>query len=1001
MTAPDLLLPLAQLSIFCAIVSAVSLLLLIPISKKKHATYSLLKRNFAAYFSNPTGYVFICVFMLLSSIAAFWPQEFFSRNLATLDQMNRWFPVIMLVFIPAITMSIWSEERREGTDELLLTIPASDTDIVLGKYLAAVAIYSAALMFSMISNSLVLISLSNGDVDVGLFAATYIGYWFIGIAMLALGMAASFLTSNLTIGFLLGALFNAPLVFVLYSDRLFPSRSVAQALSWWSYASRFSDFGRGVISVSGIVFFTMVATVGVYVSVLLIGSRHWMGGRDGRTMLYHYVIRGLALVCIAVGATKFFSYHDVFRFDGTSAKLASLSPDTRKILNELDPDNGILIEAFISRDVPQEYVEKKVDLMNMLREFQARGGSRVEVRLFDNLEPFDDRATRAQEQYGIDSQKVTFTTPGGLRQEEIFLGAAFTCGLERVVIPFFDLGIPVEYELIRSISTVAGKSRKKIGVLKTGVNMMGGFTMQGRLPKELIIEELEKQYEVQAVDPNQPIVEGNLDVLLAVQPSTLTPPQMENFVAAVRNGQPTAIFEDPFPYFRAQTPGTSEPNRPQGGMFGMGGQPPAPKGDIRRLWDALGLEMVGAPTSFGGGAPADVVCQFYNPYPVQHEAITAEWIFASPLAPGADHEALNTDDPATKGFQQVLFLYSGALRNLDSPLEFMPLTKTGDQTAEITLSDLRANARSPQALQYLRDVTNKRYVIAARVKGRLRDDLTMSDVGSPLLAQAAPPQPLTQDDKDAYASADSEVDEVKAKLESSNTKEKNAKSDSGDESRLPEIHAVYVCDIDLLSSEFIAIRANPNSEVDWQFDNVPFVLNLIDSLAGDDSLLDIRKRKLRHSSLRLVDTKIESAQKEKMVKTQEYEEQYQNDLAEAQSDLEAIKAKEAEIAQMLTMSQAAGGGLTPEVKAEILKLQVKQVRAQQAAEVKRQKLEREREQKMNRIDKDLELEVRKVQTKYKLQAAFLPLIPPFLVGLVVFWMRNRRERESVGLTRVR
>ena len=183
----------------------VALGLLIPISKAKRATYSVLKRNFAAYFSNPTGYVFICVFMLLSSVAAFWPQQFFSRNLADLEQLNLWFPMIMLVFIPAITMSIWAEERHEGTDELLLTIPASDTDIVLGKYLAAVSIYTAALMFSMLTNFLVLVSLSLGDVDIGLFISTYVGYWFIGLAMLALGMVASFLTSNLTIGFLLGA----------------------------------------------------------------------------------------------------------------------------------------------------------------------------------------------------------------------------------------------------------------------------------------------------------------------------------------------------------------------------------------------------------------------------------------------------------------------------------------------------------------------------------------------------------------------------------------------------------------------------------------------------------------------------------------------------------------------------------------------------------------------------------------------------------------------------
>lgn len=73
---------------------------------------AIFKRNFLNYFSSPSGYVFICVFVLLCGIAATWPNEFFNRNLANLDQLNAWIPYILLVFIPAITMSIW---RRNGS----------------------------------------------------------------------------------------------------------------------------------------------------------------------------------------------------------------------------------------------------------------------------------------------------------------------------------------------------------------------------------------------------------------------------------------------------------------------------------------------------------------------------------------------------------------------------------------------------------------------------------------------------------------------------------------------------------------------------------------------------------------------------------------------------------------------------------------------------------------------------------------------------------------------
>ncbi|MBR5626318.1 MAG: ABC-2 transporter permease, partial [Thermoguttaceae bacterium] len=150
------------------------------------------KRNFTAYFLNPTGYVFICVFVLLSSIAAFLPDEFVNSNLANLAQLNLWYPLIQLVFIPAITMGIWADERRQGTEELLMTMPLSSGQIVLGKYLASTGIYTISLLVSAISNLAILEFL--GNPDIGLFLSTYLGYWLIGLTMLSIAAVASFLT---------------------------------------------------------------------------------------------------------------------------------------------------------------------------------------------------------------------------------------------------------------------------------------------------------------------------------------------------------------------------------------------------------------------------------------------------------------------------------------------------------------------------------------------------------------------------------------------------------------------------------------------------------------------------------------------------------------------------------------------------------------------------------------------------------------------------------------
>lgn len=190
----------------------------------KRAAFAVMKRNFVGYFSNPTGYVFLCIFVFLTSVAAFYPPEFFNQNLATLDQLNYWYPLIMLVFIPAITMSIWAEERRAGTDELLLTLPADDFDIVIGKYMSAAAIFTSSLLFSQLSTFVTLTILTEGGLDTGLIFSTYLGYWFVGVTMIAIGMVASFLTGNLTVGFILGALFNAPLAFASLADTIVTTR---------------------------------------------------------------------------------------------------------------------------------------------------------------------------------------------------------------------------------------------------------------------------------------------------------------------------------------------------------------------------------------------------------------------------------------------------------------------------------------------------------------------------------------------------------------------------------------------------------------------------------------------------------------------------------------------------------------------------------------------------------------------------------------------------------
>jgi ABC-2 type transport system permease protein len=175
-------------------------------------------------------------------------------------------------------MSVWADERRQGTDELLLTIPASDWEVVFGKYLATVGIFTVALLFSCACNLAIL--LTWGTPDAGLFLTNYLGYWFTGLAMLAVGMVASFLTSNLTVGFVLGVLFNAPLVLADRAGAVM-GPGLAEKVRAWSLGEQFSDFGRGVVSLSAVAYFLGIVAVCLYLAMVLIGRRHWTGRRDG------------------------------------------------------------------------------------------------------------------------------------------------------------------------------------------------------------------------------------------------------------------------------------------------------------------------------------------------------------------------------------------------------------------------------------------------------------------------------------------------------------------------------------------------------------------------------------------------------------------------------------------------------------------------------------------------------------------------------------------------
>ncbi len=954
------------------------LLLMLPLGLYRQAAFAVMKRNFSGYFSNPTGYVFLCLFVLLTSFAAFWPHEFFTTNLANFDQLNKFLPYIMLVFIPAITMSIWADERRQGTDELLLTLPARDFDIVIGKYFAAVLVFTVSLLFSQLSNYGVLLALTGGELDTPLLFSTYVGYWFMGIAMLAIGMVASFLTNNLTVGFIFGAAFNAPLAFFSNSDVILSNTVWIERLFNWSLLQRFEPFGRGLISPSSILYFIGIVVIGLYLCLILIGRRHWLGGRDGTSMLWHYLARAifLAIAMIALVLVVQHSPINRARIDVSQSKISTLSPTTIKILRELEtqevdddgrPVDPIKIDAYVSATVPTEYVQTKYDLVNLLREYDVLGGNRLQVSLNQGMQPFSQEAILAEKRYGIRPVTVQSQSRGALRQEELILGVAISSGRSRVVIPFFPYGAAVEYELTRAIAAVANPNKKTIGVVETDAMPMGGVvyrrTADGQtqpmtVPMLRVLAEMQRQYNLERVNAGTPIPlfveeEGaeprrRYDVLVVVQPSKMSPDEMTNLVNAIKLGQPAIIFEDVL---------TQEENFPTAGgtpFTRMLPRPTLEAGDIRDLHNALDLDIdqmtrVDQDTKQPVSIPWLIWQASINPYPRNPQLNQPEQLIVRQEV--ATEGRFNADDPATRGINEVLFTYATYINpKSGSTLEFIPLVLTAN-AGRLLMSDF-LSAQSPEQLEAARQAPESNFTLAARIVGPLAN------------------QPV-------------------AELAKDKTPNKF------------KVNVVYVADSDVLANSFSQLRDFPiQNGIRYRFQNTAFVQNLIDSMAGIDTYLDLRTRQQRYSTLRVVEQETEKTRDNVYKATQEFIKELQT--TRETYRVEAVNATRElgqEVQTLLARQQRGEAIDTVLLNSKRQTLERLMREQQQRLEARFEELENERKERERSIELSAELEIQQIQRKFKLAAVLIPPIPPLLLGLIVFTRRRLLEREGISKAR--
>jgi len=220
-------------------------------------TLVIFRRELVAYFSTPLAYVFIVIFLALSGAFTFYIGAFFERGAADLDAFFHFHPWLYLFLIPSVAMRLWAEERKAGTVELLMTLPVSTTQAVLGKFLAAWCFVGIALALTfpiwITVNYL-------GNPDNGVIVASYVGSFLMSGAFLAIGACISALTKNQVIAFILAAVVcflflmsGLDLVQSFFQGWL-PSFLV-DAIAGMSFLTHFSAITKGVIDLRDVVFF--------------------------------------------------------------------------------------------------------------------------------------------------------------------------------------------------------------------------------------------------------------------------------------------------------------------------------------------------------------------------------------------------------------------------------------------------------------------------------------------------------------------------------------------------------------------------------------------------------------------------------------------------------------------------------------------------------------------------------------------------------------------------
>lgn len=459
-------------------------------------TLAIARKELAAYFGSPMALIFVGAFLAVTLFTFFWVDTFFARGIADVRPMFRWMPVLLIFLVAALTMRQWSEEQRGGTLEVLLTLPVSKAQLVLGKFLAVMALVALALALTLF---LPITAALLGPLDWGPVIGGYLAALLMASAYAAIGLFVSSRTDNQLVALILTVIIGGGFYLVGSSGVTdFAPGALGDILRGLGAGSRFESIERGVIDLRDLLYYLSITGIFLTLNVLSVDRKRW--GTGERTAGYR---RGLVLTsALVIGNLVLMNVWlyplNGLRLDLTQQQEYSLSRTTKDLLAGLQ--EPLTLRAYVSDKTHPLLAPLKPQLADLLREYEIAGRGKVTAEVIDpTTDP--DAEVEANQTYGI--QPSPFQVAG--RYEASVINAYFDMlvryGDQSEVLNFRDLievqanrdGSPdvrfrnLEYDLTRTIKRATSGFQSVDNLLASLPNQtkLTLFATANALPAEL------------------------------------------------------------------------------------------------------------------------------------------------------------------------------------------------------------------------------------------------------------------------------------------------------------------------------------------------------------------------------------------------------------------------------------------------------------------------------------------------------------------------------------